>query len=481
MRKIKELQLSLGEVPIEKIRFNPKSRDDIPAVLIGLQYIYVNPKTREELFSLLEKEFLAEVNFDVGRPGMDIWRVVVLGVLKQGLGCDYDRLHELANNHSSLRRMLGHSDYSGEYEYELQTIMDNVSLLEPEMLSKIGEIVVRSGHEVSKKKPGEGLRGRCDSFPVKTDVEYPTDVRLLWDAVRSVVKAVGSAARRKGLSGWRQEDHLLGKGKKLFTAASTSRRRRKAGDEGVKEYLRFSEDMVKRAEKTVLELVKVKASRWCIDNINQWLRHSRRQIDQVERRLVKGEAIPQGEKVFSVFEEHTRWIAKGKAGVPVELGVPVCVIEDQHQFILNHRVMWREEDVDVAVPFIEETIEKYPELLACSFDRGFWSPGNKSRLDGMLESSVLPKKGGKSKADREREESEEFVKGRRRHPAVESAINALNHKGLGRVRDHGVRGFARCVALSVLSANVHRLGKLVMKKEEEGRRRKLKSGFLAAA
>ena len=119
MRKIKELQLSLGEVPIEKIRFNPKSRDDIPAVLIGLQYIYVNTKTREELFSLLEKEFLAEVNFDVGRPGMDIWRVVVLGVLKQGLGCDYDRLHSLANNHSSLRGMLGHSDYSGKYEYEL--------------------------------------------------------------------------------------------------------------------------------------------------------------------------------------------------------------------------------------------------------------------------------------------------------------------------------------------------------------------------
>ncbi len=239
--------------------------------------------------------------------------------------------------------------------------------------------------------------------------------------------------------------------------------------------------MVKRAEKTVLELVNVKASRWRIDNINQWLRHSRRQIDQVERRLVKGEAIPRGEKVFSVFEEHTRWIAKGKAGVPVELGVPVCVVEDQHQFILNHRVMWREEDVDVAVPFIEETIEKYPELLACSFDRGAWSPGNKSRLDGMLESSVLPKKGGKSKADREREESEEFVKGRRRHPAVESAINALNHKGLGKVRDHGVRGFARCVALSVLSANVHRLGKLVMKKEEERRRRKLKPRFLAAA
>ena len=173
MRKIKELQLSLGEVPIEKIRFNPKSRDDIPAVLIGLQYIYVNTRTREELFSLLEKEFLAEVNFDVGRPGMDIWRVVVLGVLKQGLGCDYDRLHSLANSYSELRRMLGHSDYSGEYEYELQTIMDNVSLLEPEMLNKIGEIVVRSGHEVSKKSLEKGCGGGVTRFLSKPTLNIP--------------------------------------------------------------------------------------------------------------------------------------------------------------------------------------------------------------------------------------------------------------------------------------------------------------------
>ena len=270
-------------------------------------------------------------------------------------------------------------------------------------------------------------------------------------------------------------------GKKLFTAISTSRRRRKAGDEGVKEYLRFSENMVKRAEKTLLELVNVKAPRWRIDNINQWLRHSRRHIDQVERRLVKGEAIPRGEKVFSVFEEHTRWIAKGKAGVPVELGVPVCVIEDQHQFILNHRVMWREEDVDVAVPFIEETLEKYPELLACSFDRGFWSPGNKSRLDGMLESSVLPKKGGKSKADREREESEEFVKGAQAASRRGVGDKRLEPQGTWQGTGSWGAGFARCVALSVLSANVHRLGKLVLKKEEEKRRRKLKPGFLAAA
>ena len=129
MRKVKELQLQLGGVPIERISFNPKSRDDIPAILRGLQHIYVNPETREELFELLEREFLPDVNLRVGRPGMDIWRVVVLGVLKQGLGCDYDRLHSLANSFDELRQMLGHSGWGDKHKYELQTIVDNVSLL----------------------------------------------------------------------------------------------------------------------------------------------------------------------------------------------------------------------------------------------------------------------------------------------------------------------------------------------------------------
>ena len=43
-------------------------------------------------------------------------------------------------------------------------MVDNVSLLTPELLSAVGRLVVESGHKVAKKKPGEPLRGRCDSF-----------------------------------------------------------------------------------------------------------------------------------------------------------------------------------------------------------------------------------------------------------------------------------------------------------------------------
>ena len=68
--------------------------------------------------------------------------------------------------------------------------------------------------------------------------------------------------------------------------------------------------------------------------------------DQVERRLLKSETIPQEEKIFSVFETPTRWISKCKAGTPVARGVPVCVMEDQHPFILGHQILWEGGDRD---------------------------------------------------------------------------------------------------------------------------------------
>ena len=47
-------QIRLGEVPVEKVQLDLKSRDDIPAVLRGLQALYCDLCTRKRLFELLE-------------------------------------------------------------------------------------------------------------------------------------------------------------------------------------------------------------------------------------------------------------------------------------------------------------------------------------------------------------------------------------------------------------------------------------------
>lgn len=60
--------------------------------------------------------------------------------------------------------------------------------------------------------------------------------------------------------------------------------------------------------------------------------------------------MPHEAKVFSLFQPHTEWIMKSKATVPVELSVRVCIVEDQHQFILHYAVMEKQSDEDVAIP-----------------------------------------------------------------------------------------------------------------------------------
>ena len=82
--------------------------------------------------------------------------------------------------------------------------------------------------------------------------------------------------------------------------------------------------------------------------------------------------------------------------------------------------------------------------------------------------NALPRKGRLSKADREREGAPAFRAARRAHATVESAINNLEQRGLGRVRARGADGFERMVGLAVLAGNLHRIG-LVLQRAERAR------------
>ena len=489
MRIVKNPQSSFGQVDIAAIRFTPRSRDDIPAVLKGLQYIYVNPEIRAQVFALLEASLLTDAKKDTGRPGMELWEVFVLGTLKLGLGCDYDRLQELANHHNTLREMLGHSGWGDNREYALQTLIDNVSKLKPEVLVEVNQIVVVAGHELLKKKSCDPtLKGRCDSFVVETNVHYPTDTNLLWDALRKLINQAGRICQDLGIPGWRQYQYNCRQVKRLFRRSqkvrySTSKdeQKRRQKDLQVKttyeEYLdaaRFYVDKGKQARQVL-------AARGLVVQamlLSQWLADAERQIDQIDRRVLQGEVIPHGDKVFSIFEPHTEWISKGKAGVPVELGVRVCVLEDQYQFILHHQVMWQQTDDKVAVSMVAQAQQRFPDLKQCSFDKGFHSPANQRALAELLEHVVLPKKGRLSAADKEREYSDTFRDARRQHPAIESCINNLEQRGLDRCRSHGTQGFERHVALAMIACNLHRIGLVLQRREkaqlERAKRRKLK-------
>ena len=262
---------------------------------------------------------------------MAMWSILVLAVVKQGLGCDFDRLHDLANQHMAIRQFLGHADIGDKTRYHYQTLIDNVSLLNPKLLGKVNQLVVECGHTVVGKKPGEPLRGRCNSFVAETNVHYPTDVNLLWDAMRCMLRYAGRTASKHDVSGFRQWVHLQESFKKRFNKV---RKTRRASPKHIKAYLKACAELIGRVEALLLELAAKGEPRWKINKIAYFLKHAVQQINQIDRRILKGETIPHNEKVFSIFEPHTRWISKGKAGRPVELGVQVCIIECQYQFIL---------------------------------------------------------------------------------------------------------------------------------------------------
>src|SRR6185437_6117224 len=176
MRQTINPQLEFGQVDISQIRFDPKSRDDIPRILRGLQHVYTTPEIRNSIFKLLEEQISPKVSKDNGRPGLELWSILVLGVVRLDLNIDYDRLHELSNSHKTLRQMLGHSDFMDETYYNLQTLKDNISLLTPELLNEINQSIVNGGHVLVKKKVDELLRGRCDSFVLETNVHVRHEV-----------------------------------------------------------------------------------------------------------------------------------------------------------------------------------------------------------------------------------------------------------------------------------------------------------------
>ena len=159
-------------------------------------------------------------------------------------------------------------------------------------------------------------------------MHYPTDVSLLWDAVRCLLRETGLTAEQYAVRGWRQWCHLSREVKKLFNRVRSTRRAQRH-PERVAAYVERCRALVEGAEATLDVLRGQGVGELRCRSITGLVAHARRQIDHVERRLLRGETIPHEEKVFSIFEEHTRWVSKGKAGTPVELGVPVAIIKDR--------------------------------------------------------------------------------------------------------------------------------------------------------
>lgn len=312
------------------------------------------------------------------------------------------------------------------------------------------------------------------------------------DGIRKIIEMSEPLATSRGLSGWRQHAQLLKTVKSV--ARQIARIAAKKGPnyaERLKtEYVKLlkkSGRVLNRARELLAALKSDTSARHSDQHVgNENTSNERLELTTLEtfiartqqvrevahRRVIKGEKVPNDEKLFSLFEPHTQLYKRGKAGEPVQFGRLVLVFEDGAGFLTQHRLLKRtESDRDVAVPETRRLQQRFDNQVdELSFDRGFHSPENQDELAKLVKSPCLPKPGFKQAAAQVAEQSPAvgltFRAAKQRHPGIESAIGGLQSgNGQKRCRDRGELGLERYLALGILGRNLHTFGRLLIQRE----------------
>ena len=469
MRKKFQQELTIYFLPISDVKIPNITRDELPPVLKALQTIFITPELNKEVFKLLESEIKV---CKMGRPGMDLWQILVLAVIRNSLNTNYDRILDLANNHKLIRQIMGIGTMSGfEYnkEFSLSSIKDNVSKISEDTIISISDLVVKYGHDLVKKKD-ENLRTKTDTFVAEVNVHFPTDINLLYDSGRKCLSIIEKAMLHINIKGWRE---IASWGRKLksisreciFIQAKGGKNKMDRLQDKAAKYIEICKKIEGKVEKTLLGLIEFSDPKKMdiFIQLEDFYQMLKLHIDLVTRRIINGEKIPNSEKLYSIFERHTEWLQKGKQGNKVELGHKVLITTDQFQFIVYHKVIEKQADSDLTIETADALLNKFPQAIeSFSADKGFFKKEDIPLLESEIKEVVIPKKGKKTLKETEKEKEKKYIKCRNSHSAVESNINQLEANGLDRCPDKGLKNFKRYTAMAVLSYNLNILGKMLI-------------------
>jgi IS5 family transposase len=191
-------------------------------------------------------------------------------------------------------------------------------------------------------------------------------------------------------------------------------------------------------------------------------------IRQTKARIFGGDTHAEG-KLFSIFEESTEVIRKGKAGKPNEFGKMVKVQESEGQVVIDYEVYdQRPADSDVLIPAIEihqQLTGRTPDMAAG--DAGFYSAKNvaMARQIGVKRVSV-PSRSTKSASLKREQKKRWFKKGQKWRTGCEGRISVLKRRhGLNRCRYKGVSGMKRWTGLGVIADNLINIGRAIDKQK----------------
>ncbi len=178
------------------------------------------------------------------------------------------------------------------------------------------------------------IRGRCDSFVLKTDVHFPTDTNLLYDAIRTLIHVCAKWHAQYVLPGWRNHEsnrrqfkRQYRKLQKLKHSTSKNEDKKAAKEFEIKQayqdYIDLAGFYLERTQASI-EVLKndYKIPEILLADLHTFCQHAERQIDQIRRRAILGETIPHAEKVFSLF--HSCLSRSSNYYIALALNHPFC-------------------------------------------------------------------------------------------------------------------------------------------------------------
>jgi len=318
----------------------------------------------------------------------------------------------------------------------------------------------------------EGDRLRLDTTAVETNIHYPTDSSLLWDTYRTLARCIEQVREiDPALVGDRRL--LLRKVKKLqqkiARKASKSRRSAEALKRlyiklfgQIENILQWSDEMAGPLAQNIARhqylLLEQATMEFCLKELVYFQGLGERVLDQTRRRILDEEAVPNDEKIFSIFEPHTELLKRGKAAKEIEFGHMIQIQQVEGKFITDYEVF---ETKPVEHQLVKPALErhkklfgKYPDQLAA--DKGYYEHMEQiEHLSEIVNVVAIGKKGKRTEAQTRRETDPAFRHAQRFRAGVEGTISFLKRVlGLSRCYSQGWEHYVATVGATILAHNL---------------------------
>lgn len=316
----------------------------------------------------------------------------------------------------------------------------------------------------TKAVTGESVR--VDSTVSESNIHFPTDSSLLWDSYRTLSRLLHKMA---------SEDRFLESGirvhlkkiKRHHTFISTNcGRQSKSSKRAVKKSMKI---MIERTEAlsdkvAAFVLSAKKDGRLGIitgaiaDEILRVLPLVKQVTGQSRRAYIDGEKVPAKERIFSIFEEHTELLKRGKAHKPNEFGHLVTLAQTAEKFITYYNIeeQSRHDTVhkDLVLKDHKERFGKYPKTFAA--DKNYYTDmEDVAYWEERVATFAVGKKGKRDAAETAREHSDSFRDAQRFRAGSEGSISVLKRVfGLRRCFSKGFKSFASSIGCLVFCHNL---------------------------